>query len=72
MNDLNEKEEPPRAKSVVGWCVVGGAIILALVGAMVPRNTDLNVVSGAIYGFVLGAIVGVLVDRSRAGPGARR
>jgi hypothetical protein len=34
---------------------------------LTPQPSDLNVVSGAIYGFLLGALVAVLVDR-----GARR
>ena len=62
---MSEQNEPRRRKSVLGWSVLVGAAALALVGALTPQPSDLNVVSGAVYGFVLGAIVGVLADRRR-------
>lgn len=60
---MSDENHPPNRKSSLGWCVLAGSAGLALVGALTPQPSDLNVVTGAIYGFVLGAIVGVLVDR---------
>jgi hypothetical protein len=49
--------------------VLGGSVTLALVGFLVgtysPQPSDLNAVSGAIYGLLLGAIAGVIADRQR-------
>jgi hypothetical protein len=58
----NGEQNRPR-KSVMGWSVVIGSATLAAAGALTPQPSDFNVVTGAIYGFVLGAIIGVLADR---------
>jgi hypothetical protein len=50
-------------KSSLGWCVLAGSVVLGLIGALTPQPSDLNIVSGAIYGLLLGAIGGVLIDR---------
>ena len=51
--------------SVVVPCVVLGSVLLAAVGAIWPVPPDLTAVSGAIYGFLLGAVVGVILDQRR-------
>jgi hypothetical protein len=66
---MSEQHGPPPQKSLLGWFVLFGSVSLAVVGALVgywsPRPSDLNVVSGAIYGLLLGAIAGVIADRQR-------
>jgi NhaP-type Na+/H+ or K+/H+ antiporter len=62
---MGEPNEPRPRKSVLGWCVLGGSVALALAGAIAPQPSDLNIVTGAIYGLVLGVIAGVLLDRLR-------
>ena len=57
------QQDNPRRRSYLGWSVLVGAAALGLVGALAPRPPDLTVVSGAIYGFFLGAVFGVLADR---------
>lgn len=61
---MSERNEPRR--SVLGWAVLGGAVVMGVVGALAPQPSDLNAASGAVYGFVLGAITGVVADRRRA------
>ena len=54
---MREPNEPRPRKSVLGWSVLVGSAVLALVGALAPQPSDLNVVTGAVFGFVLGALV---------------
>ena len=60
-----QNEQRPR-KSSLGWCVLLGAVLLGVVGAFTPQPSDLNAVTGAIYGFMLGALAGVINDRCDA------
>jgi hypothetical protein len=60
---MGDEPPPPPRRSLVGPCVLLGALILATIGAIWPAPPDLTAVSGAIYGFLLGAFVGVLLDR---------
>jgi hypothetical protein len=39
-----------------------GTLVLGTIGAIWPVPPDLTVVSGAIYGFLLGAFIGVVLD----------
>jgi hypothetical protein len=57
-----QKERRLRGATLGCWVLIGSAG-LAVVGALTPQPSDLNVVSGAIYGFVLGAIVAVVAHR---------
>ena len=62
-------EPPPRARrSLVGPCVVLGALALGTIGAVWPVPPDLTAFSGAVYGFLLGALAGVVLDRRRTSP----
>jgi hypothetical protein len=60
---MDEQKKRLLRGSTLACYVLAGSAGLALVGAMTPQPSDLNVVSGAIYGFVLGAIIAVLVHR---------
>ena len=61
-------QPPPRARrSLVGPCVVLGALALGAIGAVWSVPPDLTAFSGAVYGFLLGALAGVL-DRRRNSP----
>ena len=55
---------PPR-KSYLGRAVFVGTATLALAGALTPQPNEFNAVTGAVYGFLLGALAGVLIDRRR-------
>jgi hypothetical protein len=62
-----QTETKPRAqRSWVARSVLVGAVGLGAAGAIWPNGIDFNVVSGAIYGFLLGAVFGVLADRRRS------
>jgi hypothetical protein len=63
---MGEQKQPRLRSSTLACYVLGGSASLALVGALAPRNSDLNIVTGAIYGFVLGAIVAVVAHRLRS------
>jgi hypothetical protein len=63
---MGAPNEPRPRKSVLGLCVLGGSAALALVGVLTPQPSDLNVITGAVYGLVLGAIFGVVADRIRS------
>jgi hypothetical protein len=60
---MDEQKKPRLRSSTLACCVLVGSPSLALAGAMTPQPSDLNVVTGAMYGFVLGAIVAVLAHR---------
>jgi hypothetical protein len=60
---MSEQKQPRPWKSALGWSVLIGSATLALAGALTPQPSDFNVVTGAVYGFLLGALVGVLADR---------
>jgi hypothetical protein len=60
---MTEQNERRLRSSTLACFVLLGSASLALAGALTPQPSDLNMVSGAIYGFVLGAIVAVLVHR---------
>jgi hypothetical protein len=51
--------------SLVVPCVALGSALLAGVGAIWPVPPDLTAISGAVYGFLLGALVGVVLDKRR-------
>lgn len=65
LTDRGSANEPSPRKTVLGLCILLGSTALAVVGAFMPPPSDLNLVTGSIYGFVLGAIVGVVIDRVR-------
>jgi membrane associated rhomboid family serine protease len=48
--------------------VVLGALALGTIGAVWPVPPDLTAFSGAVYGFLLGALAGVILDRRRDTP----
>ncbi len=52
-------------KSWLGRSVLIGSASLALAGAINPKPPDFNIATGVIYGFLLGALFGVIVDRVR-------
>jgi ABC-type enterobactin transport system permease subunit len=63
---MAELKTPPGRKSWLIWSVLIGSATLAVAGALYPHPPDFTLVSGAIYGFLLGAIAGVVADRVRS------
>jgi hypothetical protein len=60
---MDEQKKQRLSSRALACYVLGGSASLAVVGALTPQPSDLNVVSGAIYGFLFGAIVAVFQHR---------